>query len=153
MRANAAAPWACVVADIAGPYITAVPVFAWQSQFDRNQLVSCEQISPSDNAGMQRYGDLLQAALEKWVVRSGAGSGPRHAAFVDSCYRHCGDAHVTAAPTGAAPGAPRVSVKEAFSWWYKQRRRANMTWEQRGAYPCHTCCDAKPLPAPEPPSH
>ena len=31
-------PWFCIVAEVAAPFISNMPIFAWESRFDANQL-------------------------------------------------------------------------------------------------------------------
>ena len=83
-------PWFCVVAEVAAPFIEQMPVFAWQSQFDANQLGwSCSECgSNQDNiSAVEAYGKRMRASIAAWLgVTSSTSIG--HGAYVDSCHRH-----------------------------------------------------------------
>jgi hypothetical protein len=137
VAAQPAAPWNCIVAEVTAPYVMTMPIFAWQSRFDSNQL-SCVQIDPNDNAAVNAYGFLLDTSLKQWVANA-TSSVPR-GAFVDGCYRHCGCSN----SISQKEWTPRSALS---SWWAglwpagaQPNRSSSMFWSQDGTYPCTTCC-------------
>eukprot|EP01050_Picozoa_sp_SAG11_P001603 SAG11_NODE_71_length_18338_cov_14.752974_7_plen_710_part_00 len=152
-----ATPWLCIVAEVAAPFIDKMPVFAWQSRFDANQLGwSCPDCTPGNNSAVNAYGQRLTAALTGWL---GGGGEPTVApsvgrgAFIDGCHRHCGCSTGIAAADGRNP-------KQAFAKWFTSlwpvaeelssppatavppSTHAQQLWTQGGAYPCTSCCPA-----------
>lgn len=132
-----ATPWNCIVAEVAAPFIVTMPVFAWQSRFDSNQL-DCVQIDPKDDAAVNAYGRILDSSLEHWVAD--ATSAVPRAAFVDGCFRHCGCSRSIA----QKEWNPRNALS---SWWAGLWAAADAGapnrsrfWSQHGAYPCNSCC-------------
>jgi hypothetical protein len=135
-----AAPWNCIVAEVTAPFITTLPVFAWQSRFDSNQL-GCVQIDPTDDAAVNAYGRLLDTSLKKWVAN--ATSAVPRGAFVDGCYRHCGCSN----SISQKGWTPRSAL---YYWWHGLwtgggvRENRSRFWSQAGTYPCNDCCPSVP---------
>jgi len=156
--AQKATPWNCIVAEVAAPSVRAMPIFAWQSQFDSNQL-SCAQIDPRNRSAVNAYGNKLTASLVGWVdaaaaaAEEGVSIAPR-GAFIDGCYRHCGcDAGIAAPDAAGVAWTPRSALR---AWWTSLWRHSSIgsaapsarsrVWAQSGAYPCAECC-TDPAPA------
>ena len=138
----AGAGWRCLQTDISAPYLK-TPLFAMQSRFDINQLSysPCHSI-PASKATygdcVNAYGANLTESIRRWLAHT-----LHHGAFIDGCSRHCQHA-VAAGPT--ANGTTNLRALE--DWWRAppQQRQADRQalWEQRGAYPCASCCQQLP---------
>lgn len=148
-------PWNCIVAEVTAPFITTLPVFAWQSRYDSNQLKSVEIERSNDNS-VNAYGKALEGSLRSWVGAGAGGSGAAaggaagavevRGAFVDGCYSHCDYSRGIT----AGDSTPRTALK---SWWeaiWADESTANRSvlWAQGGVYPCEDCC-----PQPSNPLH
>ena len=142
---SAASPWNCIVADVAAPHIVSLPIFAWQSRYDSNQL-SCVLIDPANVTAVNAYGDVLENSMRQWVREAEAPgfAGVPRGAFVDGCYRHCG------CSSGITAGSwtPRTALA---SWWEglwdasPATANTSRIWSQNGEYYCKSCC-THPLP-------
>jgi hypothetical protein len=149
---------------VAAPFIAALPIFAWESRYDSNQLGwSCPFCGAGqDNVtAVEEYGARMSRSLGSWLGAEGATA---RAAFVDSCHRHCG------CSTGIADDARGLNPKQAFAVWYGSLwsvEERTQLWSQGGpsrSYPCGDCCTgecpsyqadgqpAQPTP-PSPPAH
>lgn len=120
VRRHADKPWECFVASNALPYAV-VPVFAWQSRYDSNQLLGgdCTRDSCTNQFGADVESSLKAAMAQQSY-------------FIDGCYRHCSGPE----PALNADGeTPLLALKQ----WYH-----NLTVQivQEGTYPCDDCCSS-----------
>ena len=148
-------PWFCIVPEVAAPFIATMPVFAWQSQYDSNQLGwSCPDCGSAqdNNSAVAEYGDRITAALTGWldgVSLTSPTSGAEFGAFVDSCHRHCG------CSTGITADGSALNPKQAFAEWYTSLwataaagaalsvgNHTKRLWMQSANYPCGHCCSS-----------
>ena len=134
-------PWFCIVAEVAAPFIEQMPIFAWESRYDANQLGwSCPECGSSQNnlTAVNEYGKRMSASLQSWLAHN-----PKGAAFEDSCHRHCG------CSTGITADDDGTNPKQAFAKWYQSLWADEVTpgtaprkrsWQQSHEFPCTSCC-------------
>lgn len=144
---NATTAWQCIMPEVAAVY-TATPIFIFQAQYDSFQLFNMERCipmppdpkSPCSNDDITRWGAQLITGSIQAFLQAPLAKAAGSAAFIDSCYHHCGtwaDFDQVTSWTGG-----NLSGSQAFAAW-----RANPTaalWQQPTAYPClgATCCGA-----------
>jgi len=117
-RQHATEPWVCFVAANSLPHAT-VPVFAWQSRFDSNQLTGGDC---TRDVCANQFGSDLESSIQTVLARNSY--------FIDGCYRHCsGDEP----PLNVEGVTPLLALKQ---WFF------NLTVQivQEGKYPCDRCC-------------
>ena len=143
---NASTQWQCVMPEVVALY-TRTPLFAYQSRYDSFQIFNMERCipmppdpkSPCENADVDAWGAMITQRMAGWLasplaVKAGS------AAFVDSCYHHCG----TWADFDEIKSwnLGNVSGSQAFSQWLTAPQ--SKMWLQDAAYPClgAECCGA-----------
>lgn len=93
---NTSSAWLCNMPEVAAPFIH-TPLFAYQSRFDSFQIFNMERCipmppdpaSPCSYAAVTAWGQLLTRNVIAWLDSPRAVAAGS-AAFVDSCYHHCG---------------------------------------------------------------
>ena len=143
---NATMQWQCVMPEISASY-TRTPLFIFQSRYDSFQIFNMERCipmppdpkSPCSDGVVTLWGDLVRDGVVGYL-KGPLGSAAGSAAFVDSCYHHCG----TWADFDEIRswGNGNVTGSEAFGLWHAKPRAA--LYEQDTAYPClgALCCGA-----------
>ena len=146
---NASDAWQCIMPEVAARH-TATPLFMYQSAYDSFQIFNMERCipmppdpkSPCSDADVTRWGaQLITANVLDWLQSPGARAAGS-AAFIDSCYHHCGTwADFDQVVSWSGPGG-NVSASQAFAAW--RASPATAIWQQPHAYPCTgtTCCGA-----------
>jgi len=119
----------CIFAQVTARYC-ATRMFALQGQYDSYQVGAI--LRSSDSAKVNPYGHHLVATLEEQVL-----DGTKHAAFVDSCFHHCGywDGCLGKAIDG-------TTTSEAFFSFFYDKPDAKQLWYQNETYPCLSCCSS-----------
>ena len=143
---GAADAWTCTMAEVTALYVK-TPLFLFQAAYDAFQIFNMERCipmppdptSPCQDLDVTMWGGNLTAHVRAWLdspLAAAAGS----AAFVDSCYHHCGtwadfDQIISWSPVN-------LTASVAFGAWRTAPRTTLYT--QPIAYPClgATCCGA-----------
>ena len=145
---NAASPWLCGMAEVAALYIS-TPLFLYQSQYDSFQIFNMERCipmppdptSPCQNETVTIWGGNLTAKVNGWLASA---KGSSSAAFVDSCYHHCGGwADFDQIKSWSGPGSSGgLTGSQAFALWRGDPKAHSGIWQQQHDYPClgATCC-------------
>jgi len=143
--------WVCGMAEVAALFVK-TPLFIFQSQYDSFQIFNMERCipmppdptSPCSNIDVTIWGGNLTQNVRSWLASPNAVAAGS-AAFVDSCYHHCGtwsdfDQIVSWEEGGSGPVNTTASI--AFGAW----REAPTThlFTQPTPYPClgAACCGA-----------
>ena len=141
--------WQCLLPEVAALY-TSTPLFIFQSQYDSFQIFNMERCipmppdpkSPCSDADVTRWGTELISGKISAFLASPLARAAGSAAFVDSCYHHCGtwaDFDQVVSWTSSTAGG-NVSGSQAFAAW--RASPATALWQQPTSYPCEgsTCC-------------
>jgi hypothetical protein len=147
---GAADAWRCTMAEVSALYIK-TPLFLFQSAYDSFQIFNMERCipmppdptSPCKDLDVTTWGGNLTQNVRAWLG-SPLGAAAGSAAFVDSCYHHCGgwadfDQIVS---WNDMSGARNTTASAAFGAW-RAAPKTNL-FTQPTAYPClgATCCGA-----------
>jgi hypothetical protein len=142
---NATTQWQCAMPEVAARY-TRTPLFMFQAQFDSFQIFNMERCipmppdpkSPCTDADVTRWGAELITANIQAVLAAPLPKAAGSAAFVDSCYHHCGTWADWDQITSWGGG--NVSASQAFASW--RTAPASALWTQDTSYPClgTACC-------------
>jgi hypothetical protein len=142
--------WKCGMAEVAALYIK-TPLFAFQSAYDSFQIFNMERCipmppdptSPCSSLDVTLWGGNLTQNMRAWLGAPNAVAAGS-AAFVDSCYHHCGTwadfDEIVSWRSNAGP--MNTTASAAFGAWRKAP--ASNLYTQPTAYPClgATCCGA-----------
>lgn len=145
----------CLFAVYAIEFIR-TPMFVINSKFDASMADGTYIWNDSDQdqatfkwtnyASVNLFGDRI-TNMTKAIVAS---QTPKHAVFLDSCYRHCGQYSTQLSGYGFGDLSPPIAMK----LWYDGGNSAlpNGGFVDQGqAYPCKSCCaTTAPTMAPTP---
>ena len=143
--------WKCGLAEVAALYIK-TPLFLFQSAYDSFQIFNMERCiprppdptSPCKDLDVTNWGGNLTQNVRNWLS-SPLGAAAGSAAFVDSCYHHCGgwaDFAEIESWQDASGATVNITASVAFAQW-RTSPKSNL-WTQPTPYPClgTTCCGA-----------
>lgn len=144
---NATTQWQCAMPEVVLAY-TRTPLFVFQAQYDSFQGFNMERCipmppdpkSPCTFDDITRWGAELVTGKIAAALAAPLPAAAGSAAFVDSCYHHCGTwADFDQVLSWTGPGG-NVSASQAFAAWRAAPQAA--TWAQPTAFPCLSaaCC-------------
>jgi hypothetical protein len=139
-------PVLCLTPKALGHY-TSTPLFLFQSTYDLANLRDPDVVDPScesSPACVNSVGANMSRVIHDTLLSTQAGSH-QHAAFLDSCARHC---QFGIHPVWMPPTVDEDTPMQAVAKWYagldlrqdttSPRRRL---WAQGKLFPCYSCCN------------
>ena len=101
--AAGAQPLECILPEVAAPHI-ATPLFVMNSKYDPALLAISASESGKNVSNTNRVGAMLVAAVNATVLSAPNVNAAINAAFMPSCFEHCGQVRAAPRPRARAPG-------------------------------------------------
>lgn len=138
------AQWQCSMSQVSASY-TRTPLFMYNSRYDSFQIFNMERCipmppdpkSPCNASTVTLWGEFITQDIQAWLATPLA-QASGHAAFVTSCYAHCGTWATFDLVRSFNSG--NLTGSQAFAAWYATSTPTTQLFLQDVPYPCSECC-------------
>ena len=138
---NASTEWLCTMPQVAAKYVK-TPLFAFNSKYDAFQIPNMERclgnatdkFAPCTPAQMTAWGSMLTSQVKEWLATPLA-QASGHAAFLSSCYFHCGSKPTIGVVKSGEKG---ITGMQAFANW--RTKPTNTLWDTSAPWNSSTGC-------------